>query len=607
MILILSILSLALVFFYKIFPFLFGLVNLDLSDLESVFSDGGYRISVIVSFVWALVNSLVLTFVSTLLAWTSRRKKFLGILLFLPWAVPMYLSTMAWRYAIYGVGGRSLISFLGIPNDILTNPIVAFLWATFVNVWINLPVVTFSILASLRRIPEEIYESARLDGASEGEVFSQITLPLLRSTVIGWFLINFVRFFHSFTVPYLLVSGGPLMSWGYTRWGIVGVTTTLGVYNFSVFSKSMNPDTIIPYSLVTFFFMLFLVSLWMRWNRRDALLILALGELIWFALGKNPLSLIASSALVLSYFEKRSNVVRKIILIASPVVTILSGFDVVLMTFVVRELSIRRSFRMRISSRFVNFLGKSAVFVLLVSVVILILALLSTLGGGDPVPGLFRGIDIGIFRELFDEGYSSYLMNSLEISLPVSILAPLLSFPLAYKISRKGWDWLITLFAVLQSLGGVHLLMVIYSIYVKLGVIDSKMSVIPLILSNVIPQVLIMTRGMIDTIGKEYEDYAMLEGGRIAAVRVVFRMALPVVFVGSLVGFMGGWNAFLAPLMLIISEWKYPVSVKLYDFIGDPMNGYPRWDLFGAGTVINLFVIGIFFYTTRRFLKGWES
>ena len=601
MISLLAFLGFSLVLVYKVLPFVLGLFGLDFEALKTVFSDGGYVISIELSFIWALFNSSILTVVATVLAWHFRRKRnLLFYLLFFPWAVPMYLSTMMWRYAIYGVGGRSLVSLLGLPNDILRDPLTAFLWTSFVNVWVNLPIVAFSISASLEEVPEDLYESAEIDGASKDAIFFNIALPLLKPSITGWFLINFVRFFHSFTIPYLMTEGGPITEWGYTRWGVVGATTTLGVYNFSVFSRTLDFRTMTAYATVTFLFMAILVSLWVSWEKRGFFLVAGLGEIFWFSLKGSPISVVLAILAIATWsFERREKTLEKFLLLLS-IPSMVFTVDVFAVIFLVRKLlGFRRKRILLRTSGFVRALGWGIGFVVLISVVLLAMALTSTLTGEEPVPVL-RKFDFGAFERLFDEGYAVYLLNSLEIAVPVAVLAPIVSFPLAYVVSRRGLNWLLTFFAIVQSLGGIHLLVLIYTAYVRLHLVDRTVALIPLILANVVPQVLIMTKGMIDSIGREYEDFALLEGGRRVAMRVVLRMSAPMLFMGSLVGFMGGWNAFLAPLMLIVSEWKYPVSVKLYDFIGEPMSGYPRWDLFGAGTLVNVAITASLFYITRR-------
>ncbi len=65
------------------------------------------------------------------------------------------------------------------------------------------------LLAGLQSIPDDLYESARVDGANAVQRFLQITLPLLRGSIVIALLFRTVAAFQTFDLPYVLTSGGP--------------------------------------------------------------------------------------------------------------------------------------------------------------------------------------------------------------------------------------------------------------------------------------------------------------------------------------------------------------------------------------------------------------
>ena len=79
----------------------------------------------------------------------------------------------------------------------------------FADVWKNTPFVALLLLAGLQSIPDDLYESARVDGANAVQRFLQITLPLLRGSIVIALLFRTVAAFQTFDLPYVLTSGGP--------------------------------------------------------------------------------------------------------------------------------------------------------------------------------------------------------------------------------------------------------------------------------------------------------------------------------------------------------------------------------------------------------------
>ena len=606
---ILFFLSIALIISYKLLPGIFGVLDVDPRLFEFALKDTGFQNSFRISIIWAFFNSFVLVSLATALSWTFReRKDLLMIILIIPWTVPMYLSVLVWRFSIFGIGGDSILDFL--PNDIVTNPMVAFLWSSVVNIWVNLPFLTMAISSAGENVPKELLESASLDGATDSEEFLNVYLPVVLPTVSGWFLMEFVRFVHSFTVPYLLTEGGPAGIWGMEGFEFVGSTTTLGVYNFSIFKRSMDLDTLNAFSSLTLVVVGLMVVIWLFRNREKiVLLALTVLETIWIFGKFSTISLIFLMFLIFSILFKK---IRKIGWIF-PTVAIISmsfdffSFDSVMLVYgiwlAMNSFEVSRVRRLKFP--IFKIIGISTAVFLIFGSVLVVLSILSTLSEGIPEP-IPRSVSFKPFENLFKDGYARYLENTLYLSIPLMILSPFLAFPIAYFISRKRSNFLMTLFITLQALGGIHMLSFVYSVYSKLRILNELTWLIPMICANVLPKISVSMKGFIDEIDRSIEDLAILDGGKPLAMKIVFRLSLPAVFVGSILGFSAGWNAFLAPMMLIVSEDKYPISVKLFDYAGDLMGKYPRWDLFGAGAVVNLAVIFSFFLITRFIFKTFE-
>ena len=108
-----------------------------------------------------------------------------------------------------GVLNYILRGFGIAPIEWLTQPRSA-LWAiAILSIWVGLGFNFIVLLSGLQSIPEELYESARIDGASNLRLFTAITLPLLSPTLFFVLVVSIISAFQSFTQIDLLTKGGP--------------------------------------------------------------------------------------------------------------------------------------------------------------------------------------------------------------------------------------------------------------------------------------------------------------------------------------------------------------------------------------------------------------
>lgn len=106
----------------------------------------------------------------------------------LPWALPAVVSSIIWQW-IYAPGAgllNGVLVFLGFnfENHLwFNNSTSALLLVTVVHVWRMLPLTVVIVLAAMQSIPVELYEAARMDGATRFDMFYKITLPLTRGAI----------------------------------------------------------------------------------------------------------------------------------------------------------------------------------------------------------------------------------------------------------------------------------------------------------------------------------------------------------------------------------------------------------------------------------------
>lgn len=145
----------------------------------------------------------------------ARFKPFFRTALFAPVVTTVVAVAVIWRYLFhvrygllnYGLGGLGIepIDWLGDPHWSMPTIILFAVWKNF-----GYNMIIF--LASLQSIPEDLYEAARMDGATYSQQFWHITLPTLGPTLLMVSIMTMAGYFQMFAEPYVMTQGGPLQS-----------------------------------------------------------------------------------------------------------------------------------------------------------------------------------------------------------------------------------------------------------------------------------------------------------------------------------------------------------------------------------------------------------
>ncbi|HMH66316.1 MAG TPA: sugar ABC transporter permease [Pinirhizobacter sp.] len=145
----------------------------------------------------------------------ARFKPFFRTALFAPVVTTVVAVAVIWRYLFntkYGWANYGL-SGLGIdPIDWLGDPHWAMPTIILFAVWKNFGYNMIIFLAGLQAIPADLYEAARIDGASVPSQFRHITLPMLAPTLLMVSILTVSGYFQLFAEPYVMTEGGPLQS-----------------------------------------------------------------------------------------------------------------------------------------------------------------------------------------------------------------------------------------------------------------------------------------------------------------------------------------------------------------------------------------------------------
>lgn len=186
-------------------------------------------------------------------------------LVLIPWVFPGVLNALMWTWMYdgnYGVINDILVKlhlqtqffpFLAKPQTALPAVIIT-------TVWQGTPFFAIMLLAALQAVPEELYEAARIDGASSWQEFRFVTIPGIRPTIIITTLLRTIWVANYIEVIYVMTGGGP----GYA-------TQTLPVMTFLQAYASQNFGYAAALSMFLVVFLAAVVGVYMAYLRRSEL------------------------------------------------------------------------------------------------------------------------------------------------------------------------------------------------------------------------------------------------------------------------------------------------------------------------------------------------
>ncbi len=239
-----------------------------LANYFRVFATPDFAMVATTTLVWTVVNVFFHVTIGLILAVLLNRRirgrVVYRALLLLPWAVPSYITTLAWRgmfetqqglvngligpmgWSLFGCG-NSPCAWLTAPGSPL--PLVAVI---LTNVWLGFPFMMMVFSGGLQGISPELYEAADVDGLTPWQKFRRITLPLLKPTIVPASLLGFIWTFNMFNVIYLMTAGEPPVP------GMrAGATDILITYVYTVGLRPPNEQGFAAaYSVVIFFMLL---------------------------------------------------------------------------------------------------------------------------------------------------------------------------------------------------------------------------------------------------------------------------------------------------------------------------------------------------------------
>jgi len=185
-----------------------------------------------------------------------RGRALLRATVLVPWAVLTFGVGLLWRSIFEPNLGfwSTMLEALGLPGaDVLWYGEDGYAMATliFADVWKAAPFMALLLLAGLQVIPEDVYDAAKVDGATAWQRFTRITLPLLRPAILVALLFRTLDALRVFDLPFALTQGS-------------NGTTTLSLYAYNELTRNRLIGEGSAIAVLTFVIVMLVAFLYIR-------------------------------------------------------------------------------------------------------------------------------------------------------------------------------------------------------------------------------------------------------------------------------------------------------------------------------------------------------
>ncbi len=199
-----------------------------------------------------------------------------------------------------------------------------------------------------------------------------------------------------------------------------------------------------------------------------------------------------------------------------------------------------------------------------------------------------------------------HALNSAVVALGTTIIGVALACTAAYALSRQrfaGRRVGLTTFLVVQMFPATLLIMPLYVLLHRLGLLNALIGLMLVYATTAIPFCVWTLKGYFDTLPRELEEAARIDGASPWTIffRVILPLARPGIAVTALFSFMTAWNEFILASTFMTDERNYTLPVLLQSSVGKYS---ADWGLFAAGAVVTSLPVMALFYVLQRYLVG---
>lgn len=209
-----------------------------LDNYITILQDSRFLSSVITSVIYifgSVAGMLILGLITAQIAHQAfKGRSLFRATILLPWAVAPVVAAQSWKFMYdsdFGIINHVLKSLGIIEQSIpwLVSNDYAMMSLIITNVWKTAPLLTLIIVSGLQTIPQELYESSDIDGASSFKKYYYITLPLIKPFILMGLIFTTLQTINVIDIVYVMTGGGPGES-----------TEIFTLYNYKVFFQYLD-------------------------------------------------------------------------------------------------------------------------------------------------------------------------------------------------------------------------------------------------------------------------------------------------------------------------------------------------------------------------------
>ena len=205
---------------------------------------------------------------------------------------------------------------------------------------------------------------------------------------------------------------------------------------------------------------------------------------------------------------------------------------------------------------------------------------------------------------VLERGFLLWLRNSFVVAAAVTLIGVALAATAAYALSRyhfRGRTWTLYSFLLTQMFPVTMLLLPLYVLLRKVHLIDSLPGLVVAYVATTLPFCVWTLKGYYDTVPRELEEAALLDGlGPLGAfVRVTLPLSAPALAITALFSFMAGWSEFIVARVILGNPGLYTLPLGLASMAGVFQT---EWANYAAGSVLVCLPVVALFVALNRYL-----
>jgi arabinogalactan oligomer/maltooligosaccharide transport system permease protein len=211
---------------------------------------------------------------------------------------------------------------------------------------------------------------------------------------------------------------------------------------------------------------------------------------------------------------------------------------------------------------------------------------------------------VALFR---DHPFARWMLNSTLVALAVTILATALASTAGYAFSRfrfPGYRIGMSLLLITQMFPATMLLLPLFLMLAKLHLMNSYIGLMVVYSATALPFTVWQMKGYYDTIPRELEEAAMLDGASrfVTFYKVILPLAAPALVITALFSFITAWSEYIVAAQVLLTEDMFTVPLGLKQFQSSMTT---EWGLYSAGSiVVSIPVIFLFLKLSKWLVSG---